>query len=248
MIANLHFHGDLTQEGSFREDDRRILASSRWTAKIKRTLERLPVNVEMHFVHRKPMFGSCQYMEIDHFYSKHVGFVTAADVENKYETAIPETQDAMTVALVENEGEARIALTPWMVLHRVSHAFIIRGATSPYMKDVEKFVYEIMKVAGFYSSVSQFGVCKTFGDTAYIRNGNVYRNMYEWFNDCFAQQFVCGRVKFKQAVPIINHDNKDFSLTCLTADVNHRFNLLAEMLMQIFDRWVTEAVGKILVL
>lgn len=250
-IVDIKTHGDLTAIGSFKPQDAKIIASSRAHAKMARVLSKIPVPIELHFVHLPKQFS-----DIDgHFLSGNVGFLQPQQIWHTYHVSIPEKPLIITVVLVENEGVEWLPLTPWMVAHRLAHAFVIRNQhnNADMQRMMRLFEIKTYRVSDAYSMDSS-KTPNIFGTARSSRKYLLSRYM-EWFFECFAQYCVTGAIRFNPAQRVFGYQKPDTTWMAIklkddieTAAIDAEFNELSNTITRLFDCFLRSSAGRIVVL
>lgn len=158
-IADFGTYGDMSQEGSFRQNDLRAMTNPKWQAKLHRMFEKTEFPINLYLVNAPNdrttpgLYGPVQsssYRDLSGL-NNWSGIKSKNEVEaligRKLEFA--DVEQSITVVLIENEGDQRIALTPWMVAHRMAHAFVLTHDPNKY--------YELSReVARLFPAFNQF--------------------------------------------------------------------------------------------
>jgi hypothetical protein len=122
-ISDFNTFGDMSQEGSFRSSDLKAITNPKWVEKVHHYLKNIPQDVNLYFYN--DIDPNSQYREnVDanggfKAWSQALKFIGGKMPPN-YKTAI-------TIILLENEGDGRISLTPWIVAHRMAHAILSKN-------------------------------------------------------------------------------------------------------------------------
>jgi hypothetical protein len=127
-IADFEVHGDTSQEGSFRMDDLKAMSNPKWLKKVEHYFSRVPQNINLYLVNVADFVGAVgirfnRYRNLGRL-DEWSGIRSLAEVQKIIGKVPPNAEQSITVVLVENEGDGRIPLTPWMVAHRMAHALL----------------------------------------------------------------------------------------------------------------------------
>jgi hypothetical protein len=143
------FGGD--DEGSFRRDDIKAATSKKWLRKLKTSFVRTPYNFNVYVYNGtegKVTLGDITIeprdLENVHKYAGVIDINVVADVIGKMP---PDSDVSITALLIENEGNERLPLTPWILAHRVSHAILYASNASKigvYAKELEMMFSEFL--------------------------------------------------------------------------------------------------------
>ena len=136
-LADFGAYGDLSKEGSFRSDDLRAIQNPKWVDKVRAGLSHVDVPINLYFYNsadRKVTFdenGVEGHSIIDvrdlSFLSRYVGLHSLSVLHRIIGKYPPNGGSSFNVLMVENEGGARLPLTPWIMAHRVGHALLEAG-------------------------------------------------------------------------------------------------------------------------
>jgi hypothetical protein len=247
MLATVHVHGALNQLGSFRADDMMFLSSFTRLGRVQRALTKLPVNIDLHFVHLP------WRLPYDHMRSANIGFLTPQHVKNHYRIELKTEQATVTTVLVQNEGSYRLPFTPWLVIHRLAHCFTQSGEVGDGVStDFRRILLEVSQMFSLTDGKtddSDTRLVPFFGTTNAARKHN-YPHIGEWFHDCFAQLYMTGAITFNPAKRRMTYRHTAIVLKHdLSPDmVDNLFKFLANRLKLEFDQWLKTTVGRIVVL
>lgn len=136
-IADFGTYGDMNKEGSFRQQDLRAMSNPKWQAKLHRMFQNTKWPINLYLVNApndrttlglfgNPNTESSSYRDLSGL-NRWSGIKSKTEVEALIgrELQHADVEQAITVVLIENEGDGRIALTPWMVAHRIAHAMVL---------------------------------------------------------------------------------------------------------------------------
>jgi hypothetical protein len=261
---SVHLHGDMTTPGSFRASDLRLFTTPRHLTKIEAAINKLPVPTDLHLVNLPKMPSPSK-----HFRSNGTDISTTKRIKERYKIKIDPDPDTLHVVFVDNEGRQRLPLTPWMTLHRVSHAFaqFVEGqdqySKSEGWKTYDHMVKVFDEVRKRYTRRKKYSdgvsytdsLCKEdlppiFGTTSACRNSKLFQ-FGEIMHECFAQLFMTGSIKFKPAelvaYDILRHRYAVKRPEYLQ-EIDQKLADLAVYFEQKFNKWISDGKGKILVL
>lgn len=234
-IADFGTFGDMNREGSFRTNDLKAMTNPKWQAKLHRMFEKteFPINLYLFNapddVHTPATFDSPaqsrnSYRDLNNI-SRWSGIRSKDEIERlldrKFSPA--DYEQAITVVLVENEGDARVALTPWMVAHRISHAFLLQHDPSKYY-DISRLVESLfsrwnqfieaadmrfrqtdlvdyLEILERHQDAGRGGYSKFFAVSEYLgltKGMRKLSNPGEFLVESFAQFMVQGRVSYRR--------------------------------------------------
>jgi hypothetical protein len=131
-IEDINVYGDQQQPGSFRQEDLGIIASPKGQDKIKRVLFKIPVPVVLHFINDPTPIRGIEDVK-QHLQANTPSFVASkpqrsglmdpARLQRTYGVQVQQNPDAFNLVIIENEGVERYPLSPWIIAHRMYHAF-----------------------------------------------------------------------------------------------------------------------------
>lgn len=156
-IADFGTYGSMDTEGSFRPNDLKAMTNPKWQAKLHRMFQNTKHPINLYLVNMPndktslglmghPNTHSSSYRDLSGI-DGWSGFKSPAEIEKMIGHPLPpNTWEAITVALVENEGDGRMALTPWMVAHRVVHAMAVtHKQDDPVGREINTLIAEMIK-------------------------------------------------------------------------------------------------------
>lgn len=142
---NIRTYGDLTKAGSFRKADLNLIRKPQYQDNLRHHLRKMPVPLTLHFVNAaEPVRGMAQLRR--HIGNPNrVGLLELDEIKRMYGADIEPASAAVNFVLVENESQTRYPLTPWIIAHRLSHAFhYTNNRGSPwYIKVVKQIEHDI---------------------------------------------------------------------------------------------------------
>lgn len=250
-IANIYTHGDFDHPGSFRADDL-SLATAKRQEKIKRVLQKAPIEIDLHFFNQAHPIRANGQFDIRFYLAtapERLGHYLTPEQVTKWWLPIIPKPNALNLVLVNNEGDARLPMTPWIIAHRLSHAFqyaepfLHRDAWSAFQTMLDKVMddYDLPWFSS-HSLRSSHTLAPIFGTTRAAREGMIEKGRAgEWFHDCFAQLCITGDIRFNPAPDDIKGHRGDASW------VDRQFTKLRQILLDTFREMLTNSVGKILV-
>lgn len=223
-ISHLGVHGDLDTAGSFRPSDLKALRNPKWVQKVTDMFARVPLDINLYFYNAPE--GKVHLGEpIDLRDLEQVGAYAGAVMPYRIEKIIgglPENwQTSINAILMTNEGSERMAMTPWMVGHRLVHALFYetqRGISNiardhhkvfgvysdlinraQYRLESDRTFARATREAAFSSTAMVNEIGKRLGTTRAAREGKGI-NASEWLVDICVQWLVRGRVIFQRPV------------------------------------------------
>jgi hypothetical protein len=246
-IGDIYTHGDFTQPGSLRGDDLSLTSPKRQD-KIRRVLQNAPVLIDLHFVNLPDQINLNQHIQGS--YPPKIGYLTPDQVSKQWLSITPRP-DALNLVYLQNEGDDRIPLTPWIIAHRMSHA-LGHGEPAAFNQLYDQvFLGTLQQVADQYQKghvTPKFvTLAKVFGTTNACRTGQIKPNRTgEWLHDSLAQMCVVGDIRFNPAPSTIEEDQAIFQTANLDA-VNQLFTKLRNQLLSGFRAILNNGIGDILV-
>lgn len=253
-IGDIYTHGDFSQPGSFRADDL-TLSTPKRQDKIKRILQKAPVVIDLHFVNQEHRVDINWHLDPVHA-QKWLGFLSAEQAEERWGVKLVPRPDAVNVVVLQNEGDNRVPMTPWIIAHRIAHMFnythklSIDRLSQNFLNSLEQVQDEYKRGESRYRP-QFYELAKVFGTTRACREGLITRGRtFEWLWDCFAQMCVIGTINFKPAPKEIVTTPFDEVYTIdddMLSYVDSVFANLAEKLIDEFTILLNDCVGEIMV-
>lgn len=117
MPITTMFQG-IAEPGSFRDDDRRLMASARGQETIARIWQNSRVDLHVVYLNRA-LTPEAARVDV----AERSGPVHAPDLRRDFGARVRRTPGAITVVFSHNEGNARLPLTGWIIAHRAYHIF-----------------------------------------------------------------------------------------------------------------------------
>jgi hypothetical protein len=223
-LADFGTFGDLDKEGSMRSDDLRAIKSEKWLTKVKSQFANFPhpLNVYLYNGEGGEVWignNKVNARELEHL-NKYSGLQTLDTVRGLIGKTPPDAENSITAILIENEGDGRIPLTPWILAHRIGHAIVDAGMGATKDHDIQmnylnadEIFREILRsTKSRLSAVDEFEnhfldisdrssedakrVAVLIGTMRSARTGN-YTNGGEFFIELMAQVMTQGRVIFR---------------------------------------------------
>ena len=225
-VADLATVGDLNSPGTFRPEDLKKFRDPEWHVRVRRVLERCPVVLNLCFVNgdeqkRVKRSGATW---IDRIYphdlekskngsQSYIGINSALWAKSVLGDQLPKGyEQAVNVLLFHNEGTNRVGLTPWIVAHRIGHAFYEdtqREVMRPSMemgREADKVVRDLVNTMNRAGALKELPltasaydivltVAKMVSPFRTARNGNL-TTAGEWVIELFAQFMTSGAVTF----------------------------------------------------
>lgn len=115
---------------SFRDDDKKALQNPKWREKLLHQFRNVPETINLYAVNAKFLYTYIKSQErivIANHLSEMDEWAGNYSSEDFFHTFgfLPEgCEDAINFVMVQNEGDERLPLTPWMVGHRMIHALL----------------------------------------------------------------------------------------------------------------------------
>lgn len=114
--------------GTFRKDDLKKFADPIWKDRVLKLFQKAPFDINVHIVNgdeNKKVVQASKYgiNRVDTTdIKRYVGIQSKMWAEQIVGPL--DTDGKITVILLQNEGTARVGMTPWMVGHRIAHTFL----------------------------------------------------------------------------------------------------------------------------
>lgn len=193
------------------------------------------------------------------------------------EPYIEDHEDSITVIFTNNKGDQKIPMTPWIMAHRIGHAFQ-RGRESPflghrYISQYTDTTTEINRVIDTLL-INGYGVRKPTGNKEYYsysdnnfakarkkfyeaigtfrsaRKGKL-RADFEFINELIAQYLITGEIKFNQIPKSFKANGFHYRFKASDEeyeDSNDELQMLARDLEYYVDNILSQAVNGIYVM
>lgn len=204
-IGDMEFHGDMDTAGSFRQDDLKKFRSPEWKAKVIRMFERSPHLINVYIVNGRAEDGKVTQRGkawIDRFHPHDdrqtaSGRHTVEWAEQILGYRPPNTDNALNVMILSNEGDGRIGLTPWMIAHRIGHMFGEHRDRQfqQWWSRINSNVLDILDAAAKVAGTNVEDVIPKIGTFKSAKMGT-FRNTGEFVIDLFAQYLTSGEARF----------------------------------------------------
>ena len=136
-LADFGTFGDTDTEGSLRATDLRMVNNPKWQLRVQNAFKNTPYKFNIYLYNgpqgRVNIIPQSKWAteKIDvrdlKNLRRYAGVQSLDFVAATIGKMPPDAHDSITVLLVENEGDARMPLTPWILAHRVAHAIFDAG-------------------------------------------------------------------------------------------------------------------------
>ena len=214
-IADIDFHGDMNTPGTFRKDDLKKFNDPAWKERVLKLFRNAPVDIYLHIINgddqgritrRGPTWTDKVYTND---VSKYVGIQSARWAESIIGPV--ETEGRITVLLFQNEGGARVGLTPWMVGHRIAHCFVerndremndrLRYLSRTLISTLTRLVNALIPLMGLplidLGSEKVAEIAKHLSTFRSARTENL-NNSGEYLVELFTEYLIKGKVEFQR--------------------------------------------------
>jgi hypothetical protein len=212
-LADFGVSGEMDQEGGFRSGDMKAAQSPKWVEKAHNLFAKTPYDFNV-YIHNSTdgintIDGKIQDVRSYVDVRKYHGLTPMAALSKIVGFTPPNADKSISVLLLQNEGDERIGLTPWIMAHRVAHAIMYADRSPTHMRDeqITRCLRDLDQdfQIFFDGSVRRMGItdfdmkewAKQIGKFASARNGTV-RDGGEFKVECFTQYLVQGSVTFNR--------------------------------------------------
>lgn len=176
--------------------------------------------------------------------------------------------NAINIVFTNNEGNAKIPMTPWIVAHRIGHA-LVTGNAEFKSELVGHGIHYLMSLArlaewvysGFTGTAQYYNyntaaptlmhLINHIGTMASVRNQKL-ANVGEFIIESFAQHLVEGRISFGKIPKRLILDRADpttyFNLIGTIAENQPKFEAIAAEYSQNIEKCLDQLVGKVFVI
>ena len=179
--------------------DRKLLTKPNQIKKIKDSFLKTEQDFNLYFVNSKE---ARQHTE--------VGEVSREWLQKnmpQIESRIPEDIYGITIIFTNNKGDARIAMTPWIIAHRIGHALArysynrgLRRQMIGY-EQIDNMVKDMVEyMSHFYNLSTELQKRKFFQEIGTFRSAREknLRQDFEFINELIAQYIITGKIKFNK--------------------------------------------------
>lgn len=271
-VADIEPLGDFTKPGGFRSKvDKTIAVNPKVHARAKQFFSRSPYNFRLYPIN---VPGGSKFVE--------KGIVSEEWLEENIPVAsekikdMPVQDDEIVIFFTNNSGAERVPFTPWMMAHRIGHAFNASKSTdtgiNAAFKHIEKefryFITTIIQnlygkrsinVRSLFELINEPIVKALFAELGTMRSARSvkqYSRPYEFIYELFAQYINLGELRFNPLPERFRYGNKRGGPLSNIArakpdeisDYNHWLEAFATELEYYFDSILTSAEGKIFVM
>lgn len=243
-IGHLDTVGEFSPRSSFEPRDQRLIQNPEHLKKIEHAFRHTKEVIDVFFV---PFRGKIN--DVLAHAERHGGVWDRAAVEKRLVGRAfppPSTPEAITLILTNNEGANRVALTPWIIAHRMGHAIAARENND--MGPMVNLWYAIDDVVGMIADafdVRKLDVIYAIATMASARHQRLNGTMEIVF-ECFAQYLITGDIKFIRFTDPMTLGN--FTRPNFADEANRDLSALETLLKRRIDRLLADLRGKAVVL
>ncbi len=139
-LGDFDVYGDTQNAGSFNSSEVKAMHNQTWLKKLTSHLSRTPYKINVYFYNAPGgEFADDYGNSIKSAYDGRIKPEEIYYVEKILNVKIPQDKDAITFIMMDNEGDEKVGLTPWIVAHRLVHSLII-GRNTDEWKVLTDFV------------------------------------------------------------------------------------------------------------
>lgn len=122
-LGDLNVYGDSENEGSYGSGDLRAMQSPVWLKKVRAHFAKCPQKINV-YLYNAP--GNRYAGSIASGYGEgRIAARNIPDFEQKLGIKLPDRdRDAINFIMLDNEGDERVGLTPWILVHRFAHGIV----------------------------------------------------------------------------------------------------------------------------
>lgn len=129
-LADLGVYGDKENAGSYTSGDLRAMHSPVWLKKVTAHFAKCPQRINIYLYNapgnRYPKFTNST---ASGYGEGRIGARNIPELENNLGIKLPDRdREAINFIMLDNEGDDKVGLTPWILVHRFAHA-IVNGNT-----------------------------------------------------------------------------------------------------------------------
>lgn len=210
-ISNLSAVGDLDQEGSFRDSDLKAIRNPKWVKKVTDLYAKVPfpINLYLYNAHQAKYLtadGEIDVRDLSKIRT-YAGGINLRQARMIIGELPDNWSESLNVILMTNEGDGRMALTPWMIGHRLVHALLSQtqrdalpqgsGSLFAIYSDLINSLRRFLDASPLFDydpdGNQPAQVARVFGTTRAAREGK-HINDGEWLVDMCTQWLVRGKV------------------------------------------------------
>lgn len=222
-IKNYQTIGNFEKPGTFKGPDQKMMNHPGYIRKLERFFSRSRYDMNFWMSHKPGMRRE-----------REQGIISPEKVRELFpkeaDAILKEHEDAITVIFLGNYGDNKVMMTPWIVAHRMGHAFTAsnrysKTSTSGHLwKEMEQSIFDEIhsmmrdkygmmatRLAGYNANLndSYRQIFETIGTSKSARDKNLPRP-YEFLYECLAQFIMTGEIKFNPMPPRIGAGKKTF--------------------------------------
>jgi len=272
-IGDIEHVGDFSKNSSFRHSrDRAIITHPASIQNIRKKFGNVKQNINLIFVNTPAGNKITEW-----------GEVSAPDVETHLGKEVSEKlnrihkDNTITVIFTNNKGEQRFSMTPWIIAHRMMHAFARKDGTtydnSLYDKVADEITYflsELLQYYGVRHMPRTFGSMSNLGNS-YIRQKQlIMKNFFQevatfksarnkklrdWFeviNELGAQYIITGKVEFRDPPTSFKANRQTYSMDPNDRVVYSELETYLDSMANYFERKMEQMldgyIGKIFIM
>jgi hypothetical protein len=223
-IKNYQTIGNFEKPGAFKGPDQRMMNHPGYIRKLERFFSRSRYDMNFWMSHKPGMRKE-----------REQGIISPEKLRKLFpkeaDAILKDHEDAITIIFLGNFGDNKVMMTPWIVAHRMGHAFSAsnrynKKSTSGHLwKELEESIFEeihsIMKDKyGLlpYHPLNRYRpelndtyrqIFEAIGTSKSARDKNLPRP-YEFIYECLAQFIMTGEIKFNPMPQRIGSGKKTF--------------------------------------
>jgi hypothetical protein len=229
-LSDFGVSGDLDQEGGFRSGDLKAVQNPKWIEKAHNIFSKTPFDFNI-YIHNprdgiETIDGKVMAVRDLDEIQKYHGLTSMTALSKIIGFTPPKSEQSINVLLLQNEGDERVGLTPWIMAHRVAHAILYanRSPEQHQNKELTEFIndFDLMFNQFFrdiripmefflkdvprevynasdtdYAKYMMKHYAKMLGQFKSARDGSI-RNSGEFKVECFTQYLVTGKITFNR--------------------------------------------------
>jgi len=212
--------GNFDKGSSFRDKkDRKMLSNPNFKKVVTKKFSKSYHTINMYFVNNSDANKHTELGAVDMKWVRdNLGDEVAKEVEPNFEK-----EDNVNIIFTNNKGAERVNMTPWIIAHRMGHAFARRdmgygrGSSHQFQaykevidsisRELQTIFTEVYKVNSFNPAgghgpedrTSQLLMRGLFYEIATFKSARdkKLRDYFEVYNELFAQYVITGNVTFK---------------------------------------------------
>jgi len=256
-LSDFEIHGDVHTVGSFDNTDLKAMRNPKWVEKVHNAFSKTPFKFNIYIVnlpeaiipapdnqsHVRYRFDNAMNVREYPSIRRLIGQIAPEYAQKILEKLPPDHENSINVLLVENEGDNKIALTPFIVAHRVVHSMLAANYSIDHIITNEFWNFSHRLTNMIFGKGNRWHIAKKeeilealalVGTTRAQRTNNL-NSAGEFVIEMGAQYLIVGRIKpFRNDFSRIDDFNasQQEEIDKFLVEFNNKFNELFEELFK----------------